>query len=54
MTSPNQASFSFTRKLEKVKTFLQKFAKCEDQGNSISEMVGKTKIKEDKLPKITN
>ena len=54
MTSPNQASLSFARKLEKAKTFLQIFAKCEDQENSIPKIAGKAKIEGDKLPKVTN
>ena len=44
MISPNQANLSFAKNIEKAKVFLQKFAKCEDQGNSIPEMAGKAKI----------
>jgi len=54
MPSPNQASLSFARKLEKAKTFSQKLVKCEDQRNSIPEKAGKAKIEGDKLPKVTN
>jgi len=37
--------------LKKLKTFLQKFAKCEDQENLIPRIADKAKILGDKLPK---
>ena len=51
---PNQASISFTKKREKAETILQRFAKCENQGNSIPEIAGKAKIEGDKFSKVTN
>ena len=54
MFLPNQASINLVRKLEKAEIFLQRFAICENQGNSIPKIAGKAKIEGDRLSKVTN
>jgi len=54
MSSPNQTSLNFARKLERAKTFFQNFFQLQRLREFNSKIAGKVKIEGDELSIITN